>query len=1566
MNVMTNINKTICAVGICCILALLSPALVQGAMSDYCAAPPFLNNPAPPNVMIMLDNSGSMAEHPFTTTFNPTQFASGYYYGYFEPTWMYQYDAINKLWVHYTGPDPGYGNGDPTQPIASGNLLNWAATRKLEVAKKILVGGNPGVISGVSNPRQVGSGTVKLYSEDEGSSNNVSFDNSNIMSLPSYTFYLVPIDSTTSYSNVIYPFTGNYTYKLGSGGCTGSPGCSKLTISPATGSTALRDYSTPYASEFLPTTNNWTKNPTPFTNHIWSCSDNYSYRCEVRDNDGSENPLNQDDGDTSYIQNRRDTNPIMFGLRSGFSSNTGVIQDVNVVIVAREAEATNGACISSTDRRGRNTYYSRRIQGVLNLSGTNYASAYASLNNTSTTWNQYAVYTFTWANNPATGVPWTWSDITSAFRSFGAQNSDTTVYNGSTDTGCFARISQVYLYIDRTPASGTYSLVVDTGKTQIKGLIDNLSSGARFGLGTYGDSSNGGKVLTYVDFGNMNAIADSVIKMTAGNMTPLAESEYELIRYFRQNAPAFNSNDYTTGSYSSRDPYFYMYSHMSSSVTTTANDKYVPCSKSYILLLTDGEPTADDWRNSAGATVTLPSAVRADTNGNGHLDEIALWARTTDMRAGSCTGPQSSWTFPCIPGSQYIFTYPVFLFGSGSSLLKSTAILGGFSGDPTANNLPPCLDPATPGSPTQDELKACYRPAANNTSGIINPATDPPLTYFEGSDAYALEEGLTQALSDIMRRSASGTSVSVLTTSSRGVGSMLQAYFLPIKQEGARQVTWTGYTQNIWLDPSDNLREDTVHDFKLKLAEDNVIKLFFDASTNQTMAASFSTDVTGSSSPSTPGSLASCSPNQTKPFENVNYLWEGGNTLARTDPETRRIMTANKVVYGTTIPFTFSSPNYFTVSNVTSNATLSAALNPDATYTAENIVRYIRGECLETNAMGSADCTNNINPIYRDRRVGLSGGATYGNVWKLGDVISSTPKVFGNTPLNAYHIVYGDSTYKDYVFSPAFKEHASIAFVGANDGMLHAFRVGYLKDRDDAWGSLGAGVKALFKNIFSGSDGDHDELGQEVWSYIPFNAFPYLKYLADPNYCHLYFNDLPVYLVDASVNGNATTTKTMGSWRTILIGGMRYGGACNGGIDPAGPPAGTPANVGFSSYYAIDVTDAENPVVLWEFTDTDLGYAASYPGIIRTGAQDQNGYWYVAFGSGSKQLPRSGKDLGRNTTGYVYIVDLRTGTLAKKIALDHNAIVGSIFSGDLNGDYVSEEIYFGTAYTNSGWKGKIVRIDIPDQDLSSGSWSPAIKTLFADSYPFTASPDVILDPAGNVWVYSGSGKYESDIDQTDTSQQIFVGFKDQSSGISYPLSHTSLDNRATTNTTGLVTGTTQVCLYSTPSGTTVGSFGYQTVVTSVNASANVAPSTVGWYLPLNTLPSAERIVSNPLAIGGLVDFLTYTPNSDICSSGGDSYLYSLAYNTGVAPAIVAIRSPDITTGTSGNVTVNKRVYLGPGAPPKGESIILPPKSQSDTRETLDKKIQVSTGVIIETKNNPMSSVVSKIVHWLRK
>jgi type IV pilus assembly protein PilY1 len=424
------------------------------------------------------------------------------------------------------------------------------------------------------------------------------------------------------------------------------------------------------------------------------------------------------------------------------------------------------------------------------------------------------------------------------------------------------------------------------------------------------------------------------------------------------------------------------------------------------------------------------------------------------------------------------------------------------------------------------------------------------------------------------------------------------------------------------------------------------------------------------------------------------------------------------------------------------------------------------------------------------------------------------------------------------------------------------------------------------------------------------------------------------------------------------------------------------AGRGYSSYYALDITDPANPVPLWEFSDPDMGYATTFPSIVRTGAKDKNGSWYVAFGSGSTRLPKANTDMARTTPGYVYLLDLKSGDLVKKVDLGHNAIVSDIVAVDTLKNAIVDTLYFGTSYSTgaSSWGGKLMSLnvagDVPGLcgtgvTRSAADCGTNQKVIFTGAFPFTASPDVARDPSGNVWIYAGAGKYNSDIDELDATNQIFLGIKARlADGTLNPTvqigvtAATDFINRSAVTTEGTVTSTRFDCLYN-PAGSGATQFTPQEVVTGITPNAAALAVTVpplGWYL---LLTAGERVISRPLAVGGLVDFLTYKPDDDLCSYGGSSFLYAVDYQKGVAPVNVAIRSPATTDGdVSGSVTIKKGILLGPGAPPTGEAITIPPPKEG--QEQLKKKIQVATGVIVEAENTPVISTISKVVHWLKK
>ena len=414
--------------------------------------------------------------------------------------------------------------------------------------------------------------------------------------------------------------------------------------------------------------------------------------------------------------------------------------------------------------------------------------------------------------------------------------------------------------------------------------------------------------------------------------------------------------------------------------------------------------------------------------------------------------------------------------------------------------------------------------------------------------------------------------------------------------------------------------------------------------------------------------------------------------------------------------------------------------------------------------------------------------------------------------------------------------------------------------------------------------------------------------------------------------------------------------------------------VGLSSIFALDITDPENPDLLWEFTDNDLGFTTSYPAIVRIGDKNQNGDWYVVLGSG----PRDYEGDTPPSTGYIYVIDLKTGDLIRKISVGNHTYMGDCIAVDPDHDYTIDAIYCGTVKRQgSNVTGNMLRI-LTDEK-GPNNWS--ITTLYNAGAPITASPELTFDEAGNLWCFFGTGKYFGETDKTDESQQYLYGMKDTC----WKYNETDEEWRYDTTCTGSpitnlfdatnvkVTATpvdyicmceggeVECCEYNTDGSCKTpakdGSGGCNCgdkVVTEVDLNsvtvsgcgaysdwddcANYIASKGGWKIKLNTNSPAERCISKPGVVGQLAMFTTFTPNCDICGFGGDSSLFSLYYKAGIAykePAIL------LATGFKNN-EIQKSVGIGKGAPAIGESIVT--KQVGDKLVTY---IQLSTGQVVE-------------------
>lgn len=1439
----------------------------------YWMDPPFLSTKVAPNVLIVLDNSGSMREDAYRTGFNPAQFVNNHYFGYFDPAKCYQYSSSqwNILGNVDVLSDCSAFSGSATtaSPVANGDFLNWAYMLKIEVAKKLLIGGKTGARTVIAPAH------VMLNGETNESSTAKDYNNS----------------SNPANEKKIYPFNSNYRFLRTN---------NQLNITPL----ATSESTYPTGNILAPAA--WVATGAP---SAWQAVGETAA-----------------DGDATRISNTT-TNGTASAVVFGYNytgATTGTIASVTVRVRAKRSS-------SST----------MRISGVLRISGTNYVgpTTYTSLASTS-----YQDYSFTFNSNPATASPWQWSEINAALEGFGLQN-----YTLPTGTN-YPTVTQVYMIIARNePASGPFTLTVDTGTSDIsdQGIIPQLSNEARFGLAHY-NTDNGGRIQNYIDFGMPASMITSINNLVPSTWTPLAETLHEMVRYFQQSACYYFGTDYTVAA--TNDPYYYKYSTLPSSGIA---DQYVPCAKSFVLMMTDGESTQDqnipvflrDY--NADGNDPIPDNIRYPSNGSDFLDDVAFYARTVDQRAG-------------LAGNQNIVTYPVFMFGRGSDLLQRTSIWGGFD-DVDNNNFPSCIDPATrqlKAGVTQGELKECYRDSNGNSTldpydPVWNPNGDMPLTYFEGDDGYQLQANIIDAISKMLQRASSGTSVSVLGSSWKGEGAVYQAYFYPEKTEDLRRIKWTGYFRAMFVDRMGLIHEDSDSDGRLIPDNDKVTKFVFTPGL-ETQVEYYMDRINNSTSNPKPDGLND-TPAPIEPpvgMTDVKPLWDAGKLLAQRAASDRTIYTsvdnANLVA--------FDPSNGGTVTS------LRPYLRGKTDADAQKLMRFIRGEVVAG---------------WRDRQLTVAGTL---QTWKLGDIVFSDPVVVG-APKERFDLFPGSKSYVD--FYKKWKNRRSVVYVGSNDGMLHAFNGGFPIPAASDPNLMANQPQVTFctaltfdvnGNVTGCAADAANPLGKELWAYIPYDLLPHLAWLADPDYQHTYFVDQMVRLTDARVF--TPDADHVNGWGTIMIVGLRFGGGEIDVTDDFG--SGSETKQFKSAYYCLDITNPDSPKMMWRFTDNELGFTTTVPTIVRedidNDTENSNETWYAVFGSGPSnfrggrvvsnnnaysKFTRSGQVAGiagMNTTApYLFVVNLKTGGLQD--AQGNNFTIHSTVSGDLNRpgvmklssfennafaatptgvDYFPDMkwdmLYAGTTFCSAGcnsegvgtWSGSMRRI-APNKNTDPGRWTVSRLFLTPAGQPITSKPSAALDGAGNVWVYFGTGRYLHIDDRFDLSAQSFYGMKDPCyfTGCTTDVALGDLLN--STNIDVLTNGN----LYPSPV-----SYNAQNFTEFTSLDTYMQDSGKGWRLNGS---AGERITTNGFVVGGIAGFGSYTPSSNVCEFEGTSTEYFPYFTTGTAYNF-GTGSGAPTYASGGGTAYSRSVFSGQGLPSA-------PAIHIDSMGKVQIVIQMSTGAI---------------------
>ncbi len=387
------------------------------------------------------------------------------------------------------------------------------------------------------------------------------------------------------------------------------------------------------------------------------------------------------------------------------------------------------------------------------------------------------------------------------------------------------------------------------------------------------------------------------------------------------------------------------------------------------------------------------------------------------------------------------------------------------------------------------------------------------------------------------------------------------------------------------------------------------------------------------------------------------------------------------------------------------------------------ILTPLGGE-LKPLAFSPADDSNGLTPgrlgLPADQAEDLveyvlgGGNETYPRrEHALGAIVHSNPQIMGppmlELPFPSYQGVSNDRP----GFKFRYKHRPTVVYVGADDGMLHAFVVAAPPE--------GASL-----------------MGKELFAFVPKAIQPRLKALSNP---HEPMVDGTPIIRDVRLEADFDDP-SRDRWITVLLGGARGGGRFYFALnvtdpvalanDPDGQTEGVPHYM-----WELDGSDPEAPEVVRQ----RLGYTYARPAIgsviVNQGAEPTEKA--VAFFPGGKPvdgLPDSGKAF--------FVVDLETGDIIRTFAPGQDStdemdfpITGTPAAyGSLPG-HPTTRVFVGDM------GGRLWRIDTsspdPDEWTMRVFYDPYERDEPANRRPVYHEPSLALRPTGELVVIYGTG-----------------------------------------------------------------------------------------------------------------------------------------------------------------------------------------------------------------------------------
>ena len=436
----------------------------------------------------------------------------------------------------------------------------------------------------------------------------------------------------------------------------------------------------------------------------------------------------------------------------------------------------------------------------------------------------------------------------------------------------------------------------------------------------------------------------------------------------------------------------------------------------------------------------------------------------------------------------------------------------------------------------------------------------------------------------------------------------------------------------------------------------------------------------------------------------------------------------------------------------------------------------------------------------------------------MGDMVHSGLTFQGELVNYGYKYLNGSekSSYAAFLITKKDQDQSTL-YVGANDGMLHAF---------------------------------DSDTGAERFSYIPNEVYDKLAGLSNKKYGCKGAGCLPhEYLVDGTSSvGDAYID---GSWRTVLVGTLGLGGKGIFALDVTSPASFDKDDVLWeisSRQATVDSTNANTYAQL-------LGYSLPAASVVRL----KNGQWAAVVANGYDSQAQ---------TAALFLINIETGALIKKFVvpaiIDTDNGLSTPTPVDSNGDYVVDVIYAGDLLGNL-WAFDVSNAD-PDKWKIKYGTSTAPKPLFKacegstcpPTQSITAAPQIGKHPAGGLMIYFGTGRYfdvnDNMFEDTTPAANSFYGIRDNNVEVEKDKLVAQAILKEITVSTDFVSR-----------------------VTSTNPVDYATAQ--GWYMPLlspeGVSKQGERVISQALLRGGRIIFTTMTPPQNDCIWGGKSWIMEL-------------------------------------------------------------------------------------------